>query len=88
MSTLDLDPKFYIWVLLQVLQSPTLVILLVLRVIILILYLLGIVYAVEFSHRSGRDLVNLAKKRTNIVPLIMDARKPLEYRSLVYYTQY
>jgi hypothetical protein len=43
----------------------------------------GIVYAVEFSHRSGRDLVNLAKKRTNIVPLIMDARKPLEYRSLV-----
>ena len=44
---------------------------------------IGIVYAVEFSHRSGRDLVNLAKKRTNIVPLIMDARKPLEYRSLV-----
>lgn len=43
----------------------------------------GIVYAVEFSNRSGRDLVNLAKKRTNVVPLIMDARKPLEYRSLV-----
>lgn len=43
----------------------------------------GVVYAVEFSHRSGRDLVNLAKKRTNIVPLIFDARKPLEYRFLV-----
>lgn len=43
----------------------------------------GVVYAVEFSHRSGRDLVNVAKKRTNIVPLIFDARKPLEYRFLV-----
>ncbi|KAF9943714.1 fibrillarin, partial [Mortierella alpina] len=25
----------------------------------------GLVYAVEFSHRSGRDLINMAKKRTN-----------------------
>ncbi len=37
----------------------------------------GIVYAVEFSARSGRDLVNMAKKRTNVIPLIADARKPL-----------
>ena len=36
----------------------------------------GAVYAVEFSHRSGRDLVNMAKKRTNIIPIIADARKP------------
>jgi rRNA 2'-O-methyltransferase fibrillarin len=43
----------------------------------------GIVYAVEFSHRSGRDLVNMSKKRTNIIPIIGDARKPLEYRMLV-----
>jgi rRNA 2'-O-methyltransferase fibrillarin len=43
----------------------------------------GIVYAVEFSHRSGRDLVNMAQKRTNVVPIIGDARKPLEYRMLV-----
>ena len=43
----------------------------------------GTVYAVEFSHRSGRDLVNMAKKRTNVVPLVNDARKPLEYRFLV-----
>jgi rRNA 2'-O-methyltransferase fibrillarin len=43
----------------------------------------GIVYAVEFSPRSGRDLVNMAKKRTNIIPIIGDARKPLEYRMLV-----
>ena len=43
----------------------------------------GIVYAIEFSPRSGRDLVNMAKKRTNIIPLICDARKPLEYRIFV-----
>lgn len=43
----------------------------------------GIVYAVEFSPRSGRDLINMAKKRINVVPLICDARKPLEYRIFV-----
>ncbi|XP_036359250.1 rRNA 2'-O-methyltransferase fibrillarin isoform X2 [Octopus sinensis] len=43
----------------------------------------GIVYAVEFSHRSGRDLLNVATKRTNIVPIIEDARHPLKYRMLV-----
>jgi rRNA 2'-O-methyltransferase fibrillarin len=36
----------------------------------------GAVYAVEFSKRSGRDLVNMAKKRTNVVPIIEDARHP------------
>jgi len=43
----------------------------------------GIVYAVEFSHRSGRDLINVAKRRTNIIPIIEDARQPLKYRMLV-----
>ena len=43
----------------------------------------GLVYAVEFSHRSGRDLLNVAKKRTNIVPIIEDARHPWKYRMLV-----
>lgn len=43
----------------------------------------GLVYAVEFSHRSGRDLINVAKKRTNIIPIIEDARHPLKYRMLV-----
>ncbi|KAK9273358.1 hypothetical protein L1049_018167 [Liquidambar formosana] len=43
----------------------------------------GVVYAVEFSHRSGRDLVNMAKKRTNIIPIIEDARHPAKYRMLV-----
>lgn len=41
------------------------------------------VYAVEFSHRSGRDLVNMAKKRTNVIPIIEDARHPSKYRMLV-----
>ncbi|XP_056852328.1 rRNA 2'-O-methyltransferase fibrillarin 2 [Raphanus sativus] len=43
----------------------------------------GCVYAVEFSHRSGRDLVNMAKKRTNIIPIIEDARHPAKYRMIV-----
>jgi len=43
----------------------------------------GLVYAVEFSHRSGRDLLNVAKTRTNIVPIIEDARHPHKYRMRV-----
>ena len=43
----------------------------------------GLVYAVEFSHRSGRDLINMAKGRTNVIPIVEDARHPLKYRMLV-----
>ncbi|XP_054020960.1 rRNA 2'-O-methyltransferase fibrillarin [Dryobates pubescens] len=43
----------------------------------------GVVYAVEFSHRSGRDLLGVAKRRTNIVPVIEDARHPHKYRMLI-----
>jgi len=43
----------------------------------------GAVYAVEFSHRTGRELMEVAKKRTNIIPIIEDARKPQKYRMLV-----
>ncbi|CDW55280.1 rRNA 2' O methyltransferase fibrillarin [Trichuris trichiura] len=43
----------------------------------------GMCYAVEFSHRSGRDLINIAKKRTNILPIIEDARHPQKYRFLI-----
>jgi len=43
----------------------------------------GIVYGVEISKRSGRDLINMAKKRTNLVPIIDDARKPYNYRFLI-----
>ena len=43
----------------------------------------GTVFAVEFSHRSGRDLINMATRRTNVIPIIEDARHPLRYRMLV-----
>ena len=43
----------------------------------------GCVYAVEFSHRPGRDLLGVAKLRTNIVPIVEDARHPLKYRMLI-----
>lgn len=43
----------------------------------------GVVFAVEYSERSGRDLVNMSKKRPNIIPIIEDARKPTKYRMLV-----
>ena len=43
----------------------------------------GVVYAVEFSKRTGRDLVNMARKRPNVIPIIEDARYPKRYRMLV-----
>ena len=43
----------------------------------------GMVYAVEFSHRSGRDLITAAKKRINVVPIIEDARHSFKYRMQV-----
>jgi rRNA 2'-O-methyltransferase fibrillarin len=33
----------------------------------------GLVYAVQFSYHSGRDLINLAKKKTTIIPLTEEA---------------
>lgn len=43
----------------------------------------GAVYAVEFSNRSGRDLLEVAKVRPNIYPIISDARHPYRYRMTV-----
>ncbi|PHH61222.1 hypothetical protein CDD81_656 [Ophiocordyceps australis] len=43
----------------------------------------GYVYAVEFSSRSGRDLIAMASKRTNVVPIVEDARQPARYRMIV-----
>ena len=39
----------------------------------------GIVYSVEFSTRSFRDLVKLSESRSNICPILADATKPDEY---------
>ncbi|KAK9925011.1 hypothetical protein M0R45_033352 [Rubus argutus] len=43
----------------------------------------GVVYAVEFSARPARELVTMAQKRTNIIPIFEDARHPAKYRMLV-----
>lgn len=43
----------------------------------------GRVYAVEFSQRSGRDLLGVAQKRSNIIPIIDDARHPAKYRMMM-----
>jgi len=36
----------------------------------------GCVYDVEFSHRPGRDLINMAKARTNVIPIIEVRENP------------
>nr|XP_028956504.1 mediator of RNA polymerase II transcription subunit 36a-like [Malus domestica] len=51
--------------------------------ILLYLIVLEVVYAVEVSPRGGRDLVNMAKKRTNVIPIIVHARHPARYWMLV-----
>ncbi|MFX1483096.1 MAG: fibrillarin-like rRNA/tRNA 2'-O-methyltransferase [Promethearchaeota archaeon] len=43
----------------------------------------GIIYAVEFSERTARDLIQLAAARTNIIPIVEDARHPTRYASVV-----
>ncbi len=43
----------------------------------------GMVYAVEFSSRSMRDLLILCERRKNIVPILADAARPEDYCSLV-----
>ncbi len=43
----------------------------------------GIVYCVEFSPRSIRDLVFLSEKRPNMVPILDDARYPQNYSHIV-----
>ena len=44
---------------------------------------IGVVYVVKFSHRSGRDLVYMEKKQSNVIPVIEDARHPTKYIMLV-----
>ncbi len=39
----------------------------------------GIIYGIEISERSLRDLNDVAERRGNVVPIIADARKPEDY---------
>jgi len=43
----------------------------------------GMIYAVEFSSRSMRDLLPLCERRKNIIPILADAARPESYCSLV-----
>ena len=43
----------------------------------------GVVYAVEFSPTIARALIRLAASRSNIVPIVNDARHPVRYASIV-----
>jgi len=43
----------------------------------------GLVYAVEFSERTARELIQLAASRTNVLPIVEDARHPSRYASIV-----
>ena len=39
----------------------------------------GGVYCVEFAQRSMRDLISVCEKRSNMLPIMGDARQPQEY---------
>lgn len=43
----------------------------------------GPVYAVEFAARPARDLVGVANARSNVIPLLKDARQPERYAHVV-----
>ncbi|MBW6452054.1 MAG: fibrillarin-like rRNA/tRNA 2'-O-methyltransferase [DPANN group archaeon] len=43
----------------------------------------GIIYGIEFAPRSIRDLTYVAEKRKNIIPILSDARIPVDYASIV-----
>lgn len=43
----------------------------------------GIVYAVEFSPRTMRDLIGLCDERPNIIPILADANRPKSYAHIV-----
>jgi len=43
----------------------------------------GIIYGVDFSHRSIRDFLVLCSERKNLIPILADARFPESYRMLV-----
>lgn len=43
----------------------------------------GPTYAIEFAPRSARDLVDVAETRTNLFPLLKDARAPESYSHVV-----
>ncbi|HME50977.1 MAG TPA: fibrillarin-like rRNA/tRNA 2'-O-methyltransferase [Candidatus Lokiarchaeia archaeon] len=43
----------------------------------------GFIYAIEFSARSLRELVQRCSERPDVIPMLADATKPAQYRSLI-----
>lgn len=43
----------------------------------------GVIYCVEFSPRMMRELLNVCKGRGNMIPLLEDANKPINYLGLI-----
>ncbi len=43
----------------------------------------GVIYCVEFSSRVVRGLLDVCEKRSNMVPLLADARRPESYQHIV-----
>lgn len=43
----------------------------------------GVVFAVEFSPRSMKDLIRISTLRKNMIPILADARHPDAYRNMV-----
>jgi fibrillarin-like pre-rRNA processing protein len=43
----------------------------------------GTVFAVEFSPRAMKDLINVASSRMNLFPILSDAAKPESYQNMV-----
>jgi fibrillarin-like pre-rRNA processing protein len=43
----------------------------------------GIVYCVEFSPRATRDLLRVCENRSNMIPILADARFPETYRMFI-----
>jgi fibrillarin-like pre-rRNA processing protein len=44
----------------------------------------GIIYAVEFAERSIRQLIQNTAERVNVIPILGDARHPLEYAKSIF----
>jgi fibrillarin-like pre-rRNA processing protein len=43
----------------------------------------GIIYGVEISETPLRDLIQVAEKRGNIIPILADARMPEKYENII-----
>jgi len=44
----------------------------------------GLIYAVEFSERSIRQLIQNTSDRKNVIPILADARYPIEYANAIF----